>query len=381
MIRTLALVLLAALAMAGCSSNPNAIEPVDLERFKKEYKVKRIWRSGAGDGTEERAVWMRPALSGERIFAADVDGRVYAFTTDRGKRQWKVKLREPVSAGVAAGYGLVLVGTRAGELVALEAEDGALRWRASLSSELLAPPALGDGLVIAQTLDGRVSAFAVETGEPVWQYESVVPVLTLRGTAEPLVEGDRVYIGFASGKVAALDLDTGVPLWEQRVAEPTGRSELDRLVDVDGSLIVEGGAVFAATFQGKLAVMDQDSGRVFWDKDMSVYRAMDSEDGTLYLSDALSRVHAVDQRASSTLWKQDGLYGRGSTGVVVQDGLVVTGDQDGYLHWMDPADGRFVARRRHDRDPFAGSLLERAGVLYALSADGRLAAYRLVPRN
>ena len=370
--------LFAALWLGGCSSNPNAIEPVDLERFDKEYKVKRIWRRG---GLDDQAVWLRMAISGDALYAADAAGRVYAFSTDRGKRRWRVKLDEPLSAGVGAGYGLVMVGTRQGELVALSAQDGSEQWRQPLSSELLAPPALGDGLVVAQTLDGRVTAFSVEDGTRAWQFEAVVPVLSLRGTAAPLIDGGRVYTGFASGKVVALELASGVPVWEQRVAEPTGRSELDRLVDIDGSLIVEGGAVFAATYQGKVAVLDQESGRPFWDKDISVFRSMDSAEGVLFLSDALARVWAIDQRSSSALWKQEGLYGRGSNGVVVHDDLVVTGDDEGFLHWMESVDGHFVARRRHDRDAFAGPLLARGGVLYALSADGRLAAYRLEARN
>ena len=381
MTRLLLPLLLAALLLGGCSSNPNAIEPVELTRIDKEYKVKRIWRRGAGDGLAEQAVWLRLAISGDSLYAADAEGRVYAFASDKGKRKWRIKLGEALSAGVSAGYGLVMVGTRNGELVALSAEDGSEKWRQRLSSELLAPPALGDGLVVAQTLDGRVTAFAVDDGTRAWQHEAVVPVLSLRGTASPVIDGGRLYAGFASGKVAALELGTGVPVWEQRVAEPTGRSELDRLVDIDGSLIVEGGGVFTATYQGKLAVLDQETGRPFWDKDMSVFRSMDSAEGVLFMADELARVWAVDQRSSSALWKQEGLYGRGSNGVVVQEGLAVTGDDEGYLHWMESSDGHFVARRRHDRDGFAGPLLVRGGILYALSADGRLAAYRLEPRD
>ena len=373
--------LLSALFLAGCSSNPNAIEPVELTRIDKEYKVKRVWRRGAGAGVADKALWLRLAISGDSLYAADAKGRVYAFSSDRGKRKWRIKLGEPLSAGVSAGYGLVIVGTRKGELVALSAQDGTEQWRQPLSSELLAPPAVGEGLVVAQTLDGRVTAFDVEQGSQAWQYEAVVPILSLRGTAEPVIESGRVYAGLASGKVAALELDSGVPVWEQRVAEPSGRSELDRVVDVDSAVIVEGGAVFAATYQGKVAVLDQDSGRPFWDKDVSVFRQMDSAEGVLYLADELARVWAIDQRSASALWKQEGLYGRGSNGVAVHEDLVVTGDDEGYLHWMEPADGHFVARRRHDRDAFAGPLLVRAGILYALSADGRLAAYRLEPRN
>lgn len=374
------LVALAVVFTAACSSNPNAIEPTELTRFAKEYKVKKVWRRGAGEGLDEQALWFRPALSGDRIYAADVDGRVYAFSTDRGKRQWKVKLKEPLTAAAAAGYGLVVVGTRGAELVALSADDGAERWRTQLSSEILAPPALGEGYVVVQTLDGRLSALDVDSGEVRWTYEVVVPILSLRGTSTPLIEDGRVYAAFASGKVVAVELASGVPIWERRVAEPSGRSELDRLVDIDGNLFSEGGGLFAATYQGKLAVLDQQTGRPFWDKDMSVFRQMASDNGVVFISDDVGRVWAIDQRSGSALWKQEGLYGRGSIGVVVQNGVPAAADSDGYLHWFAPEDGRFVARRRVDRDGFAGAPVERAGIVYTLSADGKLAAWRLVPR-
>lgn len=371
----------ASLILAGCSSNPNAIEPRDLERYEKVYKSDRLWRSGAGKGTDEQSLSLEPAVAGDRIYAGDVDGRVYAFSRDRGKRQWKVKTGERLSGGMSAAYGMVVFGTRDGQVVALDANDGQELWRAQLSSEVLASPAVASGRVIAQTLDGRVSSLSLEGGDIEWTYETTVPVLTLRGSASPLVVGDRVYAAFASGKVAALDISTGVPVWERRVAEPQGRSELDRMVDIDGNLVVEGGGVFAATFQGKLAVMEEESGRIFWDRDMSTARRIASHQGVLFIADEVGKIHAVDQRSGNALWVNDKLYGRKLIGMVVHKGLVVTGDYKGYLHWIDPEEGKIVSRRRADWDGFAGPLLVRDDVLYLLSADGKLSAFDILPRK
>ena len=373
--------LLAALFLAGCSSNPNAIEPNDLERYEKVYKSDRLWRSGAGKGTDEQSLSLEPAIAADRIYAGDVEGRVYAFNRERGKRLWKVKTRERLSGGMAAAYGLVVFGTRDGQVIALDAASGEEQWRAQLSSEILAAPAVASGRVIAQTLDGRVSSLSLEAGDIEWTYETTVPVLTLRGSASPLVIGERVYVAFASGKVAALDVATGVPVWERRVAEPQGRSELDRMIDIDGNLIVEGGGVFAATFQGKLAVMEEESGRIFWDRDMSTAHRIASHAGTLFIADDVGRIHAVDQRSGSALWINDKLYGRKLIGMVVHKGLLVTGDYKGYLHWIDPDQGKIVSRRRADWDGFAGPLVVRDDVLYVLSADGKLSAFDILPRK
>ncbi|MFP1681021.1 outer membrane protein assembly factor BamB [Alloalcanivorax sp. C16-1] len=376
-----AAVLLCVMALAGCASNPNAIEPNPLPDFDKRFDVDRLWRSGAGDGVDETAMKLRPAVTAQRVFAADIHGRVYAFNRENGKRQWRTKTEDRISGGLYAGYGQVLYGTREGEAVALDAESGDELWRSRVSSEVLAPPTSDGLLAIFQTIDGHVLALDAETGEQRWDYETTVPNLTLLGGTQPVIESGRVYAGFASGKVAAIELETGAPLWERRVAEPTGRSELDRLVDVDSSLLVENGGVFTATFQGKLAVLDWENGRPYWAKDISTHQEISSYLSTVFVADSEGLVRGAEQRSGTFLWQQDKLYGRRLTGTAVQNGLVVVGDFEGYLHWMDSETGELVARYRDNRDGFADTPVVYDDVLYALSADGKVAAYRIEERD
>ena len=369
--------LLGLVALAGCSSNPNAIEPNPLPEFEARYDVDRLWRSGAGDGVDETAMTLTPAVTNQQVFAADIHGRVYAFDRENGKRQWRSKTEDRISGGLYAGYGQVLYGTREGDVVALDSDDGEQLWRTEVSSEVLAAPTSNGGLVVAQTIDGHVLGLGGGTGEQIWDYETTVPNLTLLGGAQPVIVNGRVYAGFASGKVAAIEADTGAPLWERRVAEPSGRSELDRLVDVNANMLVENGGVFTATFQGQLSVLDWENGRPYWSKDLSSHQTISSYLGTLFVADDEGLVRAAEQRSGSFLWQQDKLYGRRLTGTAVQDGLVVVGDFEGYLHWMDADTGELVARYRHDRDGFSSTPVVVDDVLYALSADGKLAAYRI----
>ncbi|MQX53231.1 outer membrane protein assembly factor BamB [Alcanivorax sediminis] len=367
--------------VSGCSSNPNAIEPNDLPKFKASYKVKRLWSEGVGDGLEESQLTLRPAVTTQLVVAGDVNGNVYAIQRDKGKRLWRVKTGDRIAGAFYAGYGMVLYGTREGMAVALDAETGETRWRTQLTGEALAIPTSDGSLAIFQTQDGHVTALDAETGEQRWDYETPPPTLTLRGLAQPVIAGDKVYAGFANAKVAALDLVSGSPIWEKRIAEPTGRSELDRLVDVDGSLVVEGGGVFAVSFQGKVGVLDKDTGRQYWDKAMSSATAISTSGaGSLFVADDVGVVRAIDQRGGTVLWQQDKLYGRRLTGTAYQDGLVAVGDFEGYIHWLNADDGSIVARKRHDRDGFAGTPVAYDDVLYVIGFDGKLSAYRLVPR-
>ena len=250
---------------------------------------------------------LTPAVTNQQVFAADIHGRVYAFDRENGKRQWRSKTEDRISGGLYAGYGQVLYGTREGDVVALDSEDGEQLWRTEVSSEVLAAPTSNGGLVVAQTIDGHVLGLGGGTGEQIWDYETTVPNLTLLGGAQPVIVNDRVYAGFASGKVAAIEADTGAPLWERRVAEPSGRSELDRLVDVNANMLVENGGVFTATFQGQLSVLDWENGRPYWSKDLSSHQAISSYLGTLFVADDEGLVRAAEQRSGSFLWQQDKL--------------------------------------------------------------------------
>jgi outer membrane protein assembly factor BamB len=104
---------------------------------------------------------------------------------------------------------------------------------------------------------------------------------------------------------------------------------------------------------------------------------MASLNSTLFIADHQGVVRAIDQRSGNEVWKQEGLIARQLTGTAIHKGLVVVGDRQGYLHWLDPQTGDFVARRRHDPDGFAAPPMVYDDVLYAVSRDGEIAAYRL----
>lgn len=373
--------MVAVLFLTACSNNPNVIEPSPLPEFEPEYRVQQIWRKNAGVGVTDSRIQLRPAVTGRSVFAADVEGHVSAFARGKGHRRWRRATGYRIAGGVEAAYGMVLFGTRDGEVVALSAENGDERWRARVGSEVLAAPATDGNQVVVQTLDGQVASLNADTGEQRWSFNVSVPVLTLRGTSAPVIVNNRVLAAFASGRMVALASSGGTRAWKHQVAEPTGRSELDRLVDADANLVVSDGAVFAATFQGKLAVLAMKNGRPYWKKDMSTHVRMGLGANALFVADDESRVHAIQQRTGDRLWRQDKLRGRRLAGVVVHQALPLTADQDGYLHWLNASSGEPVARRRHNGKGLAGAPVVHDDILYVLGRDGALAAYQLEPKD
>ena len=120
-------------------------------------------------------------------------------------------------------------------------------------------------------------------------------MLTLRGTSSPAVLRGGVIAGFANGKVAALTLANGFQIWETSISIPQGRSELERLVDVDANPVIVGDTVYVVSFQGKIAIIDLRSGNLGWSRDMSSYTGLGVDYSQVYVTDEDSNVWALSR--------------------------------------------------------------------------------------
>ncbi len=363
-----------AVLTAGCSSNSKEPKPAPLPDFKPEIRLQTQWSRDVGAGQGDTYNRLTPAVYGEQIYAADVEGRVTSLERSSGKVNWTVKLKVPVSGGVGAGYGLVLLGTLEGEVIALDVTDGSVRWRSRVGSEVLAAPAINGDVVVAQTQDDRLIALDMDTGTRRWAYESTPAVLTLRGTSAPLLTNQLAIAGLSTGWVVALDTQRGLPVWEQRVTIPQGRSELERVVDIDGDLLLSGGTLYVVTYQGRVAALDPSSGRVLWQREASSHTGVAQGYGSVYLSQASDEVQGIDERSTRVLWSNPDLLRRGLSAPAVISSYVVVGDREGYLHFMSQVDGRMVARERIDSSGVRVRPVVEGDWLYAFGNDGKLVA-------
>ena len=369
-------------------------KPTPLGEFEAEVSIERRWQVGVGRGLGRKYLRITPKILADRVYAADGYGTVVALDRFSGRRIWTASVGQPdnraffklwdrrdpsfLTGGVGAGAGKVLVGTTRGEVIALDAADGTERWRAQLSSEILAPPTGGDDVVMAQTNDGRLIALESTDGTTRWSYDNQVPLLTLRGTATPVVIGDIVFAGFGDGRVAALSTVTGATVWEHRLVLPQGRTELERLVDVDGSPLVvpERNAVFAVSYQGSLKALNPQEGRVLWEVPASSHLDLAQGYGQLYMVTDEDVVTAVQQGSAEVVWQQEGLKNRRLTSPMAFSNYVLVGDADGYLHVLAQADGRIMARGRLSSG-LQSPMVESDGIVYVLANDGKLSALEI----
>lgn len=370
------------LSVAGCNvfksktNRENVEPPVELTDIENPLPIDRLWSTSIGDGEGKLGLRQAIVTDGSRVYAAGVDGQVVAYDAPSGREAWEVESDLRLSGGPGLGEGTLVVGSLDGQVVALNPDDGTERWRAEVSSEVIARPAIARGLAVVRVNDGRVFAFSITDGSRRWVYDRGLPSLTLRGNAAPVVAGDNVIVGYDSGVVVALKLLDGAQVWEQVIAQGEGRNELDRMVDIDGEIIVDGSEIFVASFNGQVVALDIGSGRPLWNREMSVFTGLALSGDKLLVSDKAATVWALDRRSGAALWRQDGLAHRWLTTPAVVGEHVAVGDLEGYVHWLSLESGEIAGRERVGRDPVRATPQGRDGVLYAQTVDGKLAAYR-----
>ncbi len=288
-----------------------------------------------------------------------------------------MELQESISGGVGIGAGLVLVGTFTGQVIALDQQTGSERWRAQVSSEILSAPQANDDVVVAQAVDGRLFGLDVEDGSQRWMYDNPLPLLTLRGSATPLLTADTVYAGFASGKLLAIQSRDGLLRWEKRIGLAKGRSELERIVDVDGSPLLVGDIIYVAGYQGSVTAISRGTGRSLWAKPASSHQSLASGAGLVFMVTADDRVVAYQSGSGEIAWENDQLLRRQLSAPQAFGGYLAVADAMGYLHLLSPQDGSFVGREHIDGDGISAPMVSDGQTLYILSKGGELTAVEI----
>lgn len=352
--------------------------PKELVEFPREVNLVRDWSRNVGNGQGDNYTRIEPVFDGGVVYAASENGVVIAVAADSGNEIWRTRVDSTITGGVGAGSGLVLLGTEDAEVIALDQFDGSEKWRVAVSSEVLSAPQTNGDVVVAQTVDDKLVALDADDGEQRWTYEATLPPLTLRGNSKPLFTPlGSVIAGFSNGTLVSVSANNGVWRWEERVAVPEGQYDIDRVIDVDGDLLLDGGRVFASSYQGNLMAFDVASGRIVWGLEASSYHGLTQGFGNLYYSDDEGHIVAVRNNTEEIIWRNDDLEFREQTAPVAIGNYIAVADFEGYIHLLSQIDGRIVGRTRVDNDGVRANLVARSGRLFVYGNSGRLVAFSL----
>ena len=337
------------IAVAACSSNPNEHKPSPLPVLPAKHEQikliqKQDWRVGKGLIANEVA----PQLVSQNnmLYVANHRGLVMAIEANQGK-SWQQDIKQAVT-GLQAAYGRVVLSSAKGDIYVLDATTGQPRWQKNLNAPILAAATQTPERVIVQTNDGKVYGLDAKTGNTVWVFDTPTAPLSLRGYASPLVIDDQVIVAGATGKIFALEAQTGIALWESRVASSNGRSELERMVDVDGQMLVDSEQkLYVASYQGQLsalALQNDKKPTPLWQENLSSYHALAEGLGNIYAVDASDHIVAFDKQTGQVVWRQKDFAWRGLSQPVTANNLLFVGDKQGYVHIMAQSDGKLLGR-------------------------------------
>ena len=366
------------IVLSGCGmfgSKDNTEKPAPLVEFTTSLTLKTLWTAYAGSGIHDNYLKIAPTFHNGQLFTASPNGLVRVFDFTDGKLVWEQKIDIPISGGPGVGDGNVLVGSHKGDVVALSATDGVEQWRTQVSSEVLVAPRIKQKIVVVRTIDGKLFGLDSQTGTRLWVYEgSRVPLLTLRGTSTPVLTQKLIIAGFDDGKIVALELHTGKLLWKALIAVPSGRTELEQMVDIDADPFLVDNTIYITSYHGRTVAIDIAQGELLWEKKLASTAGLGVDSDYLYVSDTKSHIWAFDRHSGDDWWKQEKLQARRVTAPVSIGNYVVVGDMEGYLHWMRRDSGKFVTRYPMGSASIIVPPLVINNVLVAYNSEGKIVA-------
>jgi outer membrane protein assembly factor BamB len=348
----LALLLLFGL-LAACGRNKdNSEPPAALTSIQDAIPLEINWVVDTRASQNRAAFRLAPLIDGDFAYTIDNSGLIRSIGLAKGNRLWRYRSGLEPIIGLGGNSQMLLATSRDGDLVAFREIDGSLErmWSTRIGAEVRATPVIDGEQVFVRSVDGRLRSLSTADGSEQWVVSQRVPALSLTGNSNPLVVGEMVIVGFDDGKLIAYDRNTGKTLWDTAITVPSGRTEVERLDDLDGDLAVRDGVVYAVSFQGHLAAVQAVNGDVLWSRKFSSFQAIAIDDTALYLSSADSDLWSVDRRTGSAFWKQDVLHARRITAPTLIGDKVVVADFEGYLHWFAKTDGKLLGRIRGTTD-------------------------------
>ena len=361
--------------LVGCSSSEiKELAPAELGNIDYSVELDEVWSFGLGGLREHDATRLQPAIDGDQLFVVDAAGDLYALDKTTGRENWKVELEKNITGGVTAMDDRLVVGTGKSELLLLSQSDGQIIWNVELTEEILSLPQIADGLVIVQTTGGKLYGLELEDGARRWVYEVTLPALTVRGTASPINQGEVSIAGFSTGKIAVIDNEKGGLIWEKPVSLPKGKTELERVVDVDSTPLLKHDVIYAASYQGELTAFRLYTAKKVWSKSLSTLNDLSWGETQIFVTDVNSKVHAIDPSSGATTWTQNELHHRKLNAPTVWKDYVLVADFEGYIHIISRSNGQLVGREKTVSNPVGSQILVSDEIIYLISDAGQLVA-------
>lgn len=366
----LALTLASVALLAACSSSPDKPKAAELAPVAALMGTQLVWSAqlGAAPGTV-----VSPLAVGGRVYVVGASGTVAALDAESGKDVWRLSVGAPLATGVGSDGETAAVITQENELVAIVA--GKESWRVRLSARSFTAPLVAGRRVFVVTADRAVSAFDGQTGARLWTQSRPGEPLVLRQAGVLLAVGDTLVAGL-SGRLTGLNPQNGAVRWEAPIATARGTNEVERLVDLVGSVSRVGNSVCARAYSAAVGCVDASRGSLAWSKPAQGTTGVHGDDRLVFGSEADGRVRAWQRSNGDTAWTIERLKFRDLTAPLSVGRVVAVGDGAGLVHLLSREDGSEMTRLSTDGSPVIGAPVLAGQTLVVQTLNGGVYAWR-----
>ena len=337
-------------------------EPKQLTSYENLKNISITWDLSFNG--ENEIGNFEPGFSSQNLFFADSEGTLSSISINNGETVWSTELNF-LASGTAAGFGIVVVADVDGNVIALNQQDGSRLWSTNVRGEILSKSVIDTKIVVVKSGSGELIGLNRESGEIEWSYRSKLPSLTVRGSSSPVLSDDKVFVSFDNGRLGVFDINSGFPLWDGAISYVSGSSELANLIDGDSSPVIEGGLVYTTNYQGNLNIFDIAQKRSVWTNEISSFYSPIIMRGVLIVAEADSVIKSFSLTSLEESWVNEDYLNRELSNPVSYKGSLVVGDFEGYIHIIDPLNGKTIGRKKLSRKPIK-SIFTRSNSLYVI---------------
>jgi outer membrane protein assembly factor BamB len=364
----------ATLLLAGCSGD--VAKPTKLEPLKPQITGHQLWKmsfsslstftGNAGFATQGIAA------AGNDLYIGALNGSVVSVDAATGKENWRADAGGRLSTGVGTDGRFTAVVTRDGDLVTFE--KGAIKWKQHLASNVVTAPFVGGERVFVLGVDRSVQAFDAIDGKKIWAYNRPGDALTLSQAGVITAWNDTLLVG-QGARLTALDPLKGTVRWEVPVAAPRGTNEVERLADLVGPASRVGNTFCVRAFQNGIGCVDVERVTALWSINGGGSQSIGADDDYVYSGDGSDRLAARRRASGESVWLSDKFQNRRLSGMLAVGKVVVFGDIEGYVHFLDRNNGTPLLRLQTDGSQVVGNPVRVGNVIAVTTKNGGVFAF------
>jgi outer membrane protein assembly factor BamB len=322
----------------------------DLPPFSEEVNVEIVWEKKLSGEIENNNTFLNMFKFGENIYIPSSNKKIHIVSAELGNLNESIDVELDIFSGIVADENLIYFGSRQDTVTAVESLSKNVLWQRVMSSEVMSISRVENELIYVITNDSKVTAIDTNTGKFIWINTQIPAALSIRGSSTPIIEDDKVYIGFEDGRIVSYNSKNGDIIWQVQLPSTRIETVIDRLNDIDGSMILDNGVLYAISYQGSIAAIDSFNGQLLWTQEASSINGLASNNNSIFYIDNDGIMKSVDKYTGRQEWEQSQFFKRLIGSPVFFNDFIIANDIENYLHIFDTetglASGRIKLRNK-----------------------------------